>query len=1002
MVTNSLFENAYNILNPEQKKAVDTIDGPVMVVAGPGTGKTQILTLRIANILQKTDTEPEQILALTFTEAAVQNMRKRLSQLIGSDAYSVVINTFHGFAHDIIKNNPEDFPMIVGSESITEVAQITILQEVILETDLDILKPFGDTFFYVRALKSAISELKREGVTPENFSQIIKDEQKNFSQINDLYHEKGAHAGKMKGKYQTLEKQIKKNAELSIVYDLYQKKLREKKQYDFDDMIMETLQALHRNPDLLLRLQEEHQYILVDEHQDTNNAQNKILELLVSFHDNPNLFVVGDEKQSIFRFQGASLENFFYFKHLYPNATLITLQQNYRSTQSILDSAHQVLAGEKELQSQKNHGEVISLYPCQNRDEELYFVATDIQKKITDGVEPHEIAVLYRNNTDAFPLADMLQKVGVPLVIESDQDLLSDPWAKKLIRLLRAVYDFGNDETLANFLHLDIFHLDPLDIFQVIRSASQKRKFSLFDMLKDAKMLEEAGVSDIGTFTELYVNLASWVKQSKNMSLTELLEEVVRSSGFLQHILASENPVAGLDVLETCMNEARSLQANTRNADLSDFFNYLDTVQEHRLFIKKKKTQSGIGHIRLMTAHRSKGLEFEHVYIIHAQSGKWGNIRRPELLPLLPAIYHLIEDKAKKDVIDFVPDKNDDERRLFYVALTRAKESVTLSYAQYTDDGKEILPSQFINEIQEDFIQKRDTEHLTERYQKERGILLQKTSPKKDMPISPTLVRELFLKQGLSVSALNNYLKSPWQYFYRNLMRIPAAPNKFQAYGIAVHAVLADTFKMLNAGENITKESFLDMFDVYLQKQQLLEQEYQELQDKGHDVLGVWFDAYADTWGMRTMNEFRINGVYLDDEIRLTGVLDKLEFITDTQVNVVDYKTGKPKTRNALMGNTKNDSGDYYRQLVFYKLLLNKFKDGKFNMVSGEIDFIEPDSKGKLHKEKFEIPDEDVRDLEETIRRVAGEIMNLKFWDMTCDPETCDYGDLVKSLKGEN
>lgn len=993
------FESAYKRLNSEQKKAVDTVEGPVMVVAGPGTGKTQILTLRIANILKTTDTEPENILALTFTEAATANMRKRLAELIGSPAYSVVISTFHGFANDIIQNNPEDFPAIVGSRPITEVDQAQIIQDIILDTELELLKPFGDTFFYVRSIVSAVNQLKREGVSVEQFAEIVKKEEKNFKNTDDLYHEKGAHKGKMKGMYQKLEKQINKNRELVKIYEMYQSELRKRKQYDYNDMIMETLRAMQENSDLLLRLQEEHQYILVDEHQDTNNAQNKILELLANFHDQPNIFVVGDEKQSIFRFQGASIENFFYFKHLYKNAELITLTQNYRSSQSILDSAHSVIAGEAVLSANAGHTErPIEMRAFSDMTNELYFVATDIKKQIESGVEASEIAVLYRNNNDVFGLADMLDKVGVSYVIESDQDLFSDPVIRKVLVLLRAINEFGNDEYLAQALHLDIFDLDPLDIFKVIRAASQKRKYTLYDVIQDEKLLKGNGLMNKEAFTEVYANLASWITLSNNTDLISFFERVVRESGILNQIIASPDAPIKLEALETLFNEVRSIVAGKPEATLADFFHYLDTLTEHGLLIKKKKTIGRSGCVRLMTAHKSKGLEFEHVYIIDVRDGKWGNQRRPELLPLLPGVFALIEDKDKDGTIDYVPEKNDDERRLFYVALTRAKQRVSISYATQNDQGREQVPSVFVGEIREELLEARPTDDVEKDFSENRSIQFAPTNEALAFDLKD-FAKNLFLKQGLSVSALNNYLQSPWQYFYRNLVRIPAAPTKHQAYGIAVHAALADLFEALKKHGSVDKSFLIDRFTEHLDEQIISDTEHKELQAKGESALDAWFDEYSTSWNTNALTEYRINGVYLTPEIRLTGVLDKVEFISDTIVNVVDYKTGKPRSRNDLMGNTKNSTGDYYRQLVFYKLLLKYFKDGQYEMQSGAIDFIEPDDKGQLHREVFEISDDEVEELEETIKKVAREIMEGTFLDVHCDPDSCDYCDLVELIR---
>lgn len=428
------FQERYEMLNAEQKRAVDTIDGSVMVVAGPGTGKTQILTLRIANIIDKTDTEPENILALTFTESGVYAMRKRLVEMIGSLAYRVGIYTFHSFSNDIIKNNPEEFPRIIGARAITDVDQIAIIEDIITRTELENLKPFGDSFHYVRIILQKISDLKREGVTPYEFKKIVDKEQTRFEQDDEKFHTKGRFLGKMKNAYLNQEKKIKKNRELAYIYQVYQEELASRKMYDFNDMIVEVLHALRGNQDLLLRLQEKHQYVLVDEHQDTNNAQNKILELLVNFHENPNLFVVGDEKQSIYRFQGASIENFFYFKHLYPQAELITLKQNYRSTQTILDSAHSLLPGESELQANTTYkAKPISVATLETSSQELVWLAEKIESLIQEGVEAHEIAILYRNNYHAFPVVDILTKKGISSVIESDQNLFED---KNIIQFL--------------------------------------------------------------------------------------------------------------------------------------------------------------------------------------------------------------------------------------------------------------------------------------------------------------------------------------------------------------------------------------------------------------------------------------------------------------------------------------------------------------------------------------------------------------------------------------
>lgn len=980
------FDEAYKKLNPAQREAVDAIEGPVMVIAGPGTGKTQILSLRIANILQKTDTAPENILALTFTESGVLNMRKRLASMIGSRAYQIAIHTFHGFAESVIINYPESFPRIIGSRVITEADQVAIIENIIDEEStsggIELLRPYGDPHLYARDIVSSISELKREGISAPEFENLLEKEENAFRNIPDLYHEKGAHKGKMKGDYQKLERMIAKNRELSIIYRAYNDELQKQKSYDFSDMIMEVLEALREKPDLLQILQENHQYILVDEHQDTNNAQNKILELLCNFHDNPNLFVVGDEKQAIFRFQGASLENFFYFRDLYPEAKLVTLTENYRSTQTLLDSAGSLLASREPLVARALHSEdPIKLFAFESPESEVYFLATDIKERIESGTKPEEIAILYRNNSDAFPIAKMLSLLGVPYTIESDEDLFSDRDVLKLLAVLRAIHNFGSDEMLSKMLHVDLFEISPLDIYRLIRRAHDKREGTLYDIFSDKKELEKLSLENPEAILSTYTKLSLWVTMHHNTELLVLVENVIRESGLLESILSAPDARTRFFAITTLFDEIKTLVAKRPEATLDDFFVYLDTVKKHSLFIKKKKQMGGVGKVRLMTAHRSKGLEFEYVYIAHAYSGHFGDKRTIDRMKLIPSIYLLSDKKPEVAELD---DNNADERRLFYVALTRAKKNVFISYAKYSSDGREQLPSSFVDEIKPEFIELVDTESFEKKWNDARDIIFRGVSVESAHNIfDKEFVADLFKIHGLSPTALNNYLDCPWKYFYQNLIRIPSAPTKHQAYGIAVHSALQDFFKMIKE-ENIGKDFLLESFEGHINRQSLSVRDANELLKKGKTSLSGWYDTYEDSWNINTITEYRINGVLLDEHIRLTGVLDKIEFVDGDIVNVVDYKTGKPKTRNELLGKTKSADGNYYRQLVFYKLLLNNFNEGKLSMQSGVIDFIEPDERGKYHKEIFEITDEEILELSETIRRVADEILNLTFWNKTC------------------
>jgi DNA helicase II / ATP-dependent DNA helicase PcrA len=343
-----------------------------------------------------------------------------------------------------------------------------------------------------------------------------------------------------------------------------------------------------------------------------------------------------------------------------------------------------------------------------------------------------------------------------------------------------------------------------------------------------------------------------------------------------------------------------------------------------------------------------------------------------------------------------------DERRLFYVALTRAKESVTITHAKAGDDGRELLPSGFIEEIKSDLVEKLDTEEWEEKFKNDLGFQYKTFSNLEVEKSNRSLldkefINDLFEKQGLSPTALNNYLDCPWKYFYQNLIRIPSAYTKHQSYGTAVHGALSDFFEQMKK-EDVGKEYLLASFEGWMNKQSFDPRDFKETFNRGVESLGGWYDTYAGTWNLRTQTEHRINGILLSDGTKLTGVLDKIEWNDDDSVNVVDYKTGKPKTRNALMGQTKDADGNYHRQLIFYKLLLKYYREGEYHMREGVIDFIEPDDKGKYHKEVFEISDEQVIELEETILRVSDEIRNLAFLDKGCREKECEFCGLRKLL----
>ncbi len=1002
-----IFFKSYNQLNAEQKEAVDCIEGPVVVIAGPGTGKTTMLTLRIANILRLTDTAPESILALTFTESAVHAMRKKLANTIGSRAYSVALFTFHGFCNEIIRTYPESFQSIISSSPSTESEQIQIIEYILGQHNFEHIKPYGDNLYYVLPLLSQIKQMKREYVSVENFRTIIAEEKKAFSNIDDLIYETGAHTGKMKGKYKDIESHIKKAEELVLVYEAYEKELSKRKLYDFEDMIVKVVTTLSSNEDLLLQVQEQYQYVLADEHQDANESQNKLLELISSFHASPNLFIVGDEKQAIFRFQGASLSNFLYFAKKFPTAKKISLKENYRSHQHILDASHALISNTERVIAEGDTDEYslrirleaksdiakasIAVLECSNRETELVSIAEHIKKAIEEGQKPSEIAVIFRDNKDAEGIARALSYVGVPFIQGIHKNLFSEPIVYTIVQILKVVHDVSNNESFGKVLCAEYFKLSIIDVSRILQYVSRKR-VSVYEVISSKDILKEIGVSDIKKIDELAQKFNDWVRLAKNTPVITLVDSIIKQSGIIEFALGLVEFEKEISSISLFFNQISSIVERKHDALLSDFLQHINILEQYKIKIDltdKNTTEA----VRLMTAHKSKGLEFESVYILHAEESKWSN-RKGKTYFTLP------KHVSPQSHID-------DERRLFYVALTRARKNIVVSYAISDNEGKPKIPSQFIAELTDTNVTK---EYITEH----KHVLAVKQNEKQAQALAlnkKEYFNNLFFEYGLSVTALNNFLQCPAKYFFTNLLRLPQVQHKSALYGTAIHDTLKAYMDAYKVDNDMSLAQILLVYEQQLSKKALTQSEYEELLKKGTTAVEGYLATFKDSFLRTVSTEYSIRGIVIpvmqNDtlyDIPLTGKLDKIEYIDDVHVRVFDYKTKAPMTRNEIEGNTKSSNGDYKRQLVFYKLILDMQSQelGKpISLIEASLDFIEPNEKGIYKRESFVITDDEVNELRNIIGVVSQKIIACDFFKSTCDDPECEFCKLmsVTSLK---
>ena len=979
------FDQAYSKLNQAQRLAVDTIEGPVLVLAGPGTGKTQVLTTRIANILKQTDTDPSSILALTFTEAATSEMRQRLIKLVGKDGYYVQVTTFHGFCNDIIMSNPDRFSRPAGMQNITDLEKIQIIKQILEDGNFQLLKPINSPLYYLRDIISSISTLKREGFTIPRFRQIVSILKDEFEIQKDELN---------KTTFTEKQKQVNKNLDLLDVYEKYQTKLSTLGRFDFDDMINWVVDSFDSDSDFLLEYQEKFQYILVDEYQDTNSAQNRLVFALASFWgQQANLFAVGDANQSIYRFQGASKENLVQFKNIFPDHTSISLEQNYRSTKNILDISAKLI-DQKPLNPNMDFTNIklktakfsSSLF------EDEYLVST-IESKIKKGASPKDIAVIAKENKDIENLVSLFKAKKIPFRLEAGTNILIAPYISKFIKLLKVVttlQDEIDDLDLFTVLNYPYFNLSPLSILKLSREAYISR-CSLIDALVMPDLIRHP--EEFHLIKKTIDHFISWNSQSMSKSLPEIFQIILQESGLLNHLLSLPQSLVELNRFNTLYEDVKKQSSAFPELSIKKYLQNLQVMQDNNVKLEEQVLEGGEEAVTLTTAHKSKGQEWQTVFVYRFADTHWGNKQRREMIKLPPGII-LFENT------DVEEDKNSEERRLFYVALTRAKQEINLTGSTiYQNSTKMAYPSIFLEDLPKELIEEVDTSVLEKSTAK---IIENSLTPATDTVLvgEEEYLKELLKDFKLSPTALNTYLSCHYKFKLDNLYRIPRSKVPSMCFGTAVHFALEVLYQNLNQDKLISEHEFLQNFETALYREILSPTDFKDRLAHGHSVLSSYYRSNKDHFQKALFTEKSFgtsltSQIHLDD-ITLTGKADRIDLVELAPpklgerrvVRFVDYKTGKPKSRNEIEGNTQNSNGDYKRQLVFYRLLAELDKSFPYKVEQTEIDFVEPNEKGEFKKERFSITTEEVENLKILIKESVASIRSLDF-SRTTNMNTC-------------
>ena len=1026
------FAEAFEKLNTAQREAVEHIEGPVLVIAGPGTGKTQILATRIGKILQQTDTPASGILCLTYTDTGRMEMRNRLFNLIGPAAYRVNIHTFHSFCNEVIQDNLTYFGR-QNLEAISELEEIELFKELLnnLPTD-SLLKRFkGDVNYEIPKVKSLFSLIKKEAWTLDFLNKRIDAYLAELPAKDGFFYKrnyKQFKAGEAnQGKIEEETEYMNKVREAVNLYPKYETMMREKARYTFDDMILWVLKAFNENNNILLNYQERYLYFLVDEFQDTSGSQKKLLKHLIDYWETPNVFVVGDDDQSIFSFQDANVKNIRDFANEYSAGLLkVVLVENYRSTQNILDTAKILIEHNEEriinddkslsknlvvsnpLLNDLNVPPQIIEYP--NPANEAICVAHKIENLVSrEKIKPSEIAVIYRNHKQVEDLAGYLEKKNIRFNMKRNVNLLELPFVHKILKILEYIaaeidVAYSGDEMLFEILHFDFFNIPAIDIARLSLKVAQSNYGNRSERTSIRRAISEEGSSskpdlfsseeEVNEIKRVSTALETLIKASPNLTLQGLFEEVVRIAGILNYIVNSDEKSWLMQVITGLFDFVKSETRKEPAITLQRLLDMIETMKNNRIRLDLVKVSSSAEGVHLVTAHGSKGTEYEYVFLIGCNKNTWDDRKSSSQFEFrLPD--NLSDDKYEVDELE-------EARRLFYVAMTRAKTNLSISYSVMDNENRnkvlersafvgEIIEGTGINEKQEKAEEKTLLEYLELQY-------TAKAAPQIEL-VDKTYIDSILQNYSLSVTHLNNYLECPIKFYYQNLIRVPAAKGESMAFGSAVHSTLQALFEKMKANGNTfpSKEIMMEDFErfMYRNRESFTKEQYKRRLEYGGKILPPYYDFYINKWNKIVILEKNIRNVEVEG-VPLNGKLDKLEF-DGKKVNVVDYKTGRYETaKKKLKGPIGDDKvgGDYWRQAVFYKILLDNQKYNDWDAVSSEFDFVEP-VKEEYKTERIIITPEDIAIVLGQITDTWQKIQNHEF-SKGCGKEDCHWCNFVK------
>jgi DNA helicase-2/ATP-dependent DNA helicase PcrA len=1018
----SNYYQAYQTLNQEQKKAVDQIEGPVMVVAGPGTGKTQILALRIGNILQCTDTQPQNILCLTYTDAGAIAMRKRLMHFIGADAYKVQVHTFHSFCNQIIQDHQEVFSDYTELMHISDLEKAQMYRQLIdnLPFDNPLRKLRGAHYFEAKRLDKLFATIKKEFWSSQLVLDKIQEELQNIEsdKANKKYYYQVNYRSNKPGDPKKSYFDIVRNMQLLEaavrLFEPFQQMMKSAGRYDFDDMIHWVVSAFKKDEHLLATYQEKFLYLLVDEYQDTNGSQNEIIRMLADYWDSPNLFVVGDEDQAIFRFQGASIAN---LKQLYDKFSpeLIVLSENYRSTQPILDAStaliqhngerlsDQVPNLEKSLQANSDKQAITPrVYEYLNVAQEETAVFEALRKLHEQGEPLHDIAVIYRKHSQATNLIKALTYHNIAIDVKHRVNILEDPLIlnlESILTLLQLEYETPgrDDRLLFKIMHFRFFNIVPVDLARLSQYCWRefRNPISLRQTIRDRELLESLNLINAHAILTFAETLDLWVQRIPHVTLQVLFERILKEGNIFSDIFSGEMRTYRMQVVATFFNYIKSESLRNPQLSLPVFLDILVQMREIGLPMQMHSLTRTKEGINFLTAHGAKGLEFKYVFIIGCNRRNWEQIWGGNFGFTLPSN---LEDPSQE------ADERD-ERRLFYVAMTRAKEHLYMSFAAENLSGMPDEPSQFIGEM----MSTNQVEFYEDQVIADDVVSFYKALlDTKDQPL-PLLDHDLIDKKlerlVLSPTALNQFLACARSFYFESILGVPLSNNQYLGFGNAVHEALRIFLNRIKQGLETPVENIEHYFVDAMTKYQsfFTAKQYENYLAHGKKILPKYIGHHLADWQAAQFINTEEGVAHVNHkDVPITGRLDLILKDVEGKVKVIDFKTGNLDNSMLIKEKLKpakdfgDKGGDYWRQVVFYKILLQENGKPDMRMDEGIMSFVEHDKYGEFRDQSFLVSMGEEEVVSNQMVDSYAKMKNHEF-DVDCGRPNCTWCNFIKN-----